>query len=188
MYKLPNGKKISEEALLEALKDYTSDYNYCLDSETGEIIKSEEAKDGSDQSRYYPVKKLSDRVIVSWMHDFAEQIVADEDPMLAGKLICVLKQDKPVENFLAELEKTDWIYGWPQWEFDSCCGEMENWLDELPFMIEDDWQEFYEENCDCPICKAMAEGRSDEKSLKDAFREANFKQAMENIFDENKND
>jgi len=117
------------------------------------------------------------------MNEFVNGLIKIENPFLAGILLQALNKPNPKNEFIKAIKEHEesWIYGWNQWRADAAFEEAEIWLDSLPIDIRENWQEFFEENCDCPICKAMAEGRTNELSLKNAFREANFKQVMDSI-------
>lgn len=186
MYKLPNNIKIDEEAVKNAMLDYQVDDFYYLDYETGKVISGRQIVDDgveSEENRYYEIIKLSDEHVISWMEWLTRELIADEDLEFAKSLLVILKKPEPIKNFLVAIEG-NWSYGWPQCENDFCYEEMEKWFDTLPFEVEDDWQDFFAENCDCPICQAMAQGHTDEKLLKDAFRETKFKQVMGGIVGE----
>lgn len=87
-------------------------------------------------------------------------------------------------NFVKALKqsKDGWIYGWDSWEGDNAFEKMKLWFEKLPFDIKEKMEYF----CDCPICQTMKEGRTSEKDLKNAFRETNFKNVMEDIYQDNK--
>lgn len=53
----------------------------------------------------------------------------------------------------------------------------------LPFEIREKMDDF---GCDCPICQAMKEGKTSEIELRDAFRQANFKNVLDDIFGKKK--
>lgn len=187
MFYLPNNKKIDEEAICGAFEDMNLNNIYYLDAETGHILLESEKilKDYNlkGSKRYYRIPKIPTVVELGWMKELAEELIAIENPFLAGILLQALKKSNSKDEFIKVIKKNEesWIHGWNQWRADATFEEIEIWLDGLPIDIREDWQEFFEENCDCPICKAMAEGRDDFDSLKDAFRKANFKQVMGNI-------
>jgi hypothetical protein len=185
MYTLPNKKRINEDDLFDAYLSYKSRALFFLDAGTGEIRKvAPEDANGlrGDPERYYGIPTTDEAIIISWMDLMAREFVAFENPELAEKLLDILAGENPIENFHRAIEG-DWSYGWPQWEQDMAFEEIEKWLDSLPFEVDDDWQEFFESNCDCAICQAMAKGSDDEKSIKVAFQEEKFKEVMRGIMD-----
>ncbi len=194
MFILPNNKQINYEAVIDAILDQTKENIYWLDVDTGEclpetvIIKNNGKMnfENGKNSRYFKVPKVYDFDRLQWMASYITEMVENEDKGFAKRLEEIMQYEKPYDNFIGILEEKEdegWIYGWSQWERDNAFEEMIKWFDKLPFEIREE-MDIIDDNC--PICRAMKEGRISEKELKNAFREANFKNAMKDIYGEKK--
>ncbi|MCK5027711.1 MAG: hypothetical protein KAS07_04795 [Candidatus Pacebacteria bacterium] len=184
MYILPNNKQINIDKLKDAFADLNVEKKYYLDTETGEIISSE--KDiqkikAEINKRYFVVPKLPSSLMISWMQEFAEEMVIFDNPKLSKKLIEILEKEKPIENFMKFLskDKSGWIHGWSQWESDYIFEKIEDWFCALSIDIEDDMSELDD---DCPLCRMMKEGVNDLETLQKGFREAKAKQMTDALF------
>ena len=184
MYVLPNNKQINIDDLENAFADFNLEKKYYLDAETGEIIflKKNIQKTGAEiNKRYFAVPKLPSSLMISWMQEFAEEMVSFDNLELSKKLIEILEKEKPIENFMKFLskDKSGWIHGWSQWESDYIFEKIEDWFYTLPIDIEDDMSELDD---DCPLCRMMKEGVSDMETLQKGFREAKAKQMTDALF------
>jgi len=194
MFILPNDKQIDYEAVIDAMLDSAEEHIYRLDCETGEcgseikLIKEiGKAKfDAGQNSKYFQVPKITDFERLRWIESYITGVVEDEDKIFAEKLRNILVEENPYDNFIKTLEesKDGWIYGWNSWEGDSAFEEMKQWFARLPFEIREEMDCF---DGDCPICRAMEEDRISEEELKDAFREANFNNVLEDIYKDGEN-
>jgi len=192
MYKLANGKEIDEDECLDALNDNGGEFFHWLDSETGEVVTIAELDDMVDvdemsdkydsDPRYFAIPKLETHEKYEIMVKFAE-FAAHEDKDLAEKLFIALNGQGAFRRFKDAVYSAgkEWVDSWYEWEKESLFEYLDAWLKDLPIDINDGWQDFFENNCDCPICQAMARGDTDEESLRDAFREANFNQVVGDI-------
>lgn len=185
MFILPNKKPINMDKLEEAFLDLDLKNIYYLDTKTGEIQKniqiSREAKE-----RYFVVPKLSEDIMMSWMKKFAEEMVPFDTPELGEKLLAELKKENPIKCFmdLLTVDKSGWIHGWSQWEVDHVYEEIIDWFRSLPIDIEDDMSELDD---DCPLCRMMKEGVTDEETIKKGFQKANAKQMIDDMFEKKNN-
>lgn len=154
MFVLPNGTRIDDEGIIKALKDDSSKYKYYLDILTGQVglIEDEKRKIEKkiDKNRYFKIPKISESKKIEWARGYVKEMMFLEDE-LSIRLLKVLEEKKGGFNkFFKIIEKTDEIYGWPQWEYDNLCDEMDDWFEILPVDIEDKW----EFDCDCAVCQA----------------------------------
>jgi hypothetical protein len=189
MFILSNGKQINYEAIVDAMLDFANDRVYWFDAQTGErrldfdFIKNSGKTnfEAEKKNRYFKVPKISEFIRLQWMADYTEEMVEDEDEMLAKKLGEILKDENPYDNFIKALEKEEkgWIYGWDSWEGDNAFEVMKKWFAKLPLEIKEEMDYF----CDCPICQATKDGKTSPEELKDAFRKANLKNMLDDIFD-----
>ena len=180
MYILPNKKQINIDKLKEAFGDFNLERKYYLDAETGDIAQSIQDRHKIGD-RYFEVPKLPASLMISWMREFAKEMVPFDNPELGRKLIKALEKENPAENFMALLtpDESGWIHGWSQWEADYIYEEIEEWFFSLPINIEDDMSELDD---DCPLCRMMKEGVNDMETLKRGFQEANAKRMVDGIF------
>lgn len=182
MYILPNKKPINMDKLEEAFLDLDLKNIYYLNAETGEVMSNKdgqvlhEAKEG-----YFFVPKLSESIIISWMKNFAKEMVSFDKPELGEKLLVELKKENPMKCFMDKLtaDESGWTHGWSQWEADHVDEEIIEWFCHLSINIEDDMSELDD---DCPLCRMMKEGVTNEETIKKGFREANAKQIVDNMF------
>ena len=192
MFILPNNKQIDYEAVIDAMINPADKHIYWLDSETGECLlesmlikKIGTANFNSEKNKkYFKVPKITNFSRLQWMASYITEMVEFENEEFAKKLEKIINRENPYINFVKVLKKSKdgWIYGWDSWEGDSAFEEMKEWFKKLPFEIKEEMEFF----CDCPICQAMKEGRTSEKDLKHAFREANFKNVLGDIYQDNK--
>jgi|WetSurMetagenome_2_1015567.scaffolds.fasta_scaffold02025_11 hypothetical protein len=194
MFILSNGKQINTEAIVDAMLDPANDRAYWFDVQTGEcrldidfIKNTGKANfEAGKNNRYFKVPKISGFIRSQWMADYVAEMIEDEDKMFAKKLKEILKNENPYERFIKALEEGEkgWIYGWDSWEGDNAFEVIKEWFARLPLDIKEKMDSF----CDCPICQAVEEGKTSQEELKDAFRKANLKNILDNIFNkENKN-
>lgn len=193
MFILPNNRQIDYEALIDAMLDQIQEHIYWFDTETGEcrlgvtLIKmiGQASLNAGKNRRYFKAPKITNFTRLRWMASYTEEMVEHENKEFAQKIKKIIAEENSYDNFIKALEesKVGWIYGWTSWEGDNAFEKMKKWFITLPFEIKEEMDHF---NDDCPICRAMKEGRTSEKELKDAFRKANFKNALEDIYGENK--
>ena len=184
MYVLPNKKQININKLKDAFADFNLEKKYYLDAETGEILlfkKSVQKTKAGINKKYFAVPKLPKSLMISWMQEFAKEMIPFDNLKLSKKLVAILEKEKPIENFMKLLnkDKSGWIHGWSQWESDYIFEKIEEWFDDLPIDIEDDMSELDD---DCPLCRMMKEGVSDMETLQKGFREAKAKQMTDLLF------
>ncbi|MCK5062167.1 hypothetical protein KAR28_06515 [Candidatus Parcubacteria bacterium] len=173
--------------LEKAFADMNLKNLYYLDAETGEILSGKDTQISREKkARYFIVPKLSEDVVISWMREFAEEMVPFDNPELGRKLIKALEKENPAKNFIAILtpDESGWIHGWAQWEADHIYEEIVDWFCDLPINIEDDMSELDD---DCPLCRMMKEGVNDMETIKKGFQEANAKRMVEDIFEKANN-
>ena len=115
------------------------------------------------------------------MEEFIDSMLWGDNPKLAEKLTNALTGKTPIKTFFNILssDKSGWIHGWSQWEFDFLWEEIIDWFCSLPINIEDDMSELDD---DCPLCRMMKEGVNDLETLKAGFEQVNDKQKIENMF------
>lgn len=191
MFILPNNRQINYEALIDAMLDQTKEHIYWFDAETGEcrlgiiLIKmiGQASLNAGKNRRYFKAPKITDFTRWRWMASYTEEMVEHENKEFADKIKKIIAEENSYDNFIKALEesKDGWIYGWTSWEGDNAFEEMKKWFVTLPFEIKEEMDHFDD---DCPICRAMKEGRTSEKELKDAFREANFKNAVGDVYEQ----
>jgi len=171
------------DKLEEAFSDFDLNRKYYLDAETGEVLTGiqDNYKIGD---RYFEAPKLPASTKLSWMREFVDDMILFDCPDLFYKLKEALTDENQAVRFMEILSshESGWIHGWAQWEADHIYEEIENWFCSLPINIEDDMSELDD---DCPLCRMMKEGVNDLETLKKGFRQANFKQVMDDI-DKNK--
>lgn len=191
MFKLPNGKKINEEMVIEAMEDSNLSDSHFLNIKTGEVEKVSELFDDAvgkryeelDNERYIKIPRISTNQYYEWMKEYTQEFIEREDPEFAKKVNDVLTGKNTFQKFKELLSSSEegWIHGWDQWKSDCVYEEFTKWLAGLPIEITEEFEGFD----DCPICQAMKEGVTSEKELKAAFRKARLKGAVVNILDEN---
>jgi len=193
MFILSNNKQIDYEAIIDAMLDLVVDHIYWLDAQTGMcnleswFIKNSGKVnfESGKNNRFFRVPKIAEFERWQWIAGYIAEMVECENKEFAKKLEEIKLGKNPYYDFIKILEEKEnegWIYGWNSWEGDSAFEEMKKWFIKLPLEIEEKMDHFD----DCPICKAMEEGRTSEKELKDAFREANFKNVLDDIYDKDK--
>lgn len=194
MFLLPNNKQIDYETIINAVLDLDKNKTYWLDAETGKCYQDDDLLKNNGKTnfelkknnRYFLIPKINDFDRLQCMKEYTTEMVENEDRKFAEKLKITLNDKNPYDNFikiLEENEKDGWIYGWDSWEGDNAFEEMKEWFMTLPFEIREKMDDF---GCDCPICQAMKEGKTSEIELRDAFRQANFKNVLDDIFGEKK--
>jgi len=181
MYILPNKNPINMDKLEKAFLDLDLKNIYYLHAETGEVIDNTQIL-REEKEKYFVVPKLSEETMISWMKEFAEEMVPFDAPELGEKLLIELKKENPIKRFMDKLtvDKSGWIHGWPQWEVDHVFEEIIDWFSSLPIDIEDDMSELDD---DCPLCRIMKEGVTDEETIKKGFQELKAKQMVDCMFE-----
>ena len=79
------------DKLEEAFLDLDLRNIYYLHSETGEIIDNTRIS-REEKEKYFVVPKLSKETMISWMKEFAEEMVPFDTPELGEKLLIELKK------------------------------------------------------------------------------------------------
>jgi len=154
MFVLQNGVKIDEKGIIKALNDSMSLHKYYFDAITGQVgfidgEKKQLDKKPIDKNRYFEIPRISEKTKISWAKDFAQEFVVSENTFLANLFVKILKKGF-FGDFLKLLEKTDFIYGWTQWEYDCINKKIEDWFETISVDIKDEW----EFDCDCMACQA----------------------------------
>lgn len=147
MLKLSSGIKIDEDGVIEAIKCSDASVSHYLDAVTGQVGGVKQNSKKLSKNRYFKIAKVSESKEIKWAKSYVKELMDPKDK-LSGKLLKSLQ--KGFDNFYKTIEKTDEIYGWPQWEQDLAYEEVENWIDTLPIDIANEW----EWDCDCAICQA----------------------------------
>ncbi len=173
MLKLSNGKKIDEEGIISAMGGDETGKKYFLDSLLGEVIIAENESTMSEfknKKRYFLIPEVDRVKQLSWLKEAVAEVMSREDEKIFKLLSKAFVRGKSYDQCIDLIKQTDesWIYGWNSWRGDCLYDEMLDWLESLPIKIKEE-QEFFD---DCPICRAMKEGRDSLEELKDAFREA----------------
>ncbi|KKP37164.1 MAG: hypothetical protein UR23_C0006G0011 [Candidatus Roizmanbacteria bacterium GW2011_GWA2_32_13] len=151
MFKLPNGKKINEEALINAMEKKNIKFSYFLNTKTGKVKKERSEK--PNDKYLVKIPRISDRLFYDWMKEYTDEFINREDPGFAKKVYNLLEnniQIKKIINLLKSL-KEGWIHGWDQWKSDNLYQFMQDWLDGLSLNITEEFEGFD----DCPICQKM---------------------------------
>lgn len=161
MFILPNGSKIDEEGVIKGLGNNNISSKYFLDIITGEVgvtdIKDKKINDKIvDNKRYFEIPGVPEKDKIKNIKEFIKEMVLPENRFLGNLLNKTLKGG--MGSFLKLLKKTDWIYGWPQWEGDYLYDEMRDWFETLPIEIKDNWQDELDD--DCPLCQLMKQGEN----------------------------
>ena len=173
MLKLANGKIIDEEGIIKALGGDAKGKKYFLDSLSGEVIiaaKESTISEFKNKERYFLIPEVDRAKQFEWLKSCAAEVMSHEDEKIFKLLSKTFAKGKSYDQCLDLIKQTDenWLYGWNSWRGDCLYEEMLDWLAGLPIKIKEE-QEFFD---DCPICRAMKEGRDSLEELKDAFREA----------------
>lgn len=173
MLVLPNGAKIDEDGLFKALDNDVAGKRFYLDALTGEVGifncgKKEQGKI-LDKDRYFEIPKIQEKIKLKWAKEFVKEMVYMEDESLAKKFCAILgAKNAKYSDFCKFLEKTDWRYGWPQWECDCAAEEERKWLDALPIEIEDNWEDELDDGC--PLCQLLKQGSHTVEDFKEAAK------------------
>ncbi|TSC94087.1 MAG: hypothetical protein CEN87_640 [Parcubacteria group bacterium Licking1014_1] len=159
MFILPNGSKIDEGGVIKGLSDDDDSRKYYLDAVTGEVgiidVKDKKINDKiADDKRYFEIPRVPEKDKIKNIKKFINEMVSPENRFLGNLLNKILKGG--IGSFLKLLKKTDWIYGWPQWERDCLYDKMLDWFETLPVEIKDDWEKELDD--DCPLCQSIKQG------------------------------
>lgn len=191
MFLLPNNSQINYEAVIEGMLDQNNDY--WLDVRSGSCFKQDVYERMIDKFDYKPligirffkIPKVDDATLKQFMIGYIKGIVEFENIDFAKQLLEILERQDACKNFVSISEKKEdkgWIYGWEQWVGDGAFEEMKKWFTSLSIEIREEIDDF---GCDCPICQAMVEGKTSEEELKKAFKKANFKSILKDIYSDN---
>lgn len=175
MFKLPSGKKIDEERVINAMENGDISNSHFLDTKTGEVNSISKKY---DSKRFLKIPKIPSKQMYKWMKEYIKEFIGHEDPEFTKRLNSVLKVKKPfklLEDLLENSEK-GWIHGWKQWKQDYVYEEMTEWLMNLPLNIKDEW-EFSD---DCASCQAMKKASEANRELTLKELESAFEKAKKN--------
>ena len=141
--------------------DSVSD-KYFLDIITGEVgvvdTKDKKIDDKIiDNKRYFKIPRVSAKDKIEWAEEFTVEIIMPENKFLAKFLDKAVKRGG-IDYFLKLLKKTDWIYGWPQWERDNTEDKMLDWFETLSIEIKEDQEKGLDDGC--PLCQSMKQGEN----------------------------
>lgn len=175
MFRLPNGKMIDEENIIEAMKNKNSSRLFLLfflDTTTGDV-KSFQKK--PRDNKYLEIPTIPDSVILEWMKEYTDNFINQEDSKFAKKVYTTLKDKDSFDKFknLLEQSKKGWIHGWVQWHADCVYEKLQEWLFSLPINIEEE----FELSDNCSICQAMKEAEKSGRNLSKEELEEAFAQA-----------
>lgn len=173
MFKLPNDKKIDEEALTNAMEQSNVKDLCFLNTKTGKVKKEKSEK--PNDNNLIKIPRISDRLFYGWMKEYTDEFINREDPIFAKKVYDVIKDNKQIKKFSSLLKKSKegWIHGWAQWKSDNLYEFMKEWLNGLSINITEEFEGFD----DCPICQKMVLAEKSginlsKEELKEAFAQA----------------
>lgn len=182
MFKLPNGEKINEEVLTNAMEKRNSTFSYFLNTKTGKVIKEKSEK--PNDKNLIKIPQISDRLLYDWLKEYTDEFINHEDPNFAKKVYNLLENNVQAKNIINLLKssKEGWIHGWDQWKSDNLYEFMQDWLSSLSLNITEKFEGFD----DCPICQKMMLAEEEGINLSKEELKAAFVQAKENELTINK--
>lgn len=152
--------RIDEDGIADSMSDRNPRIIGVFDIVSGQVAimqKREWRAALFDKKRYVPIPKISQKTQSKWMREFVRDILSGEHPLLAKKIISVLKEkgDRGVDDavVLIAKDKENWIDAWNCWKGDSLWTEILTWFETLPVSIESSWDED-----DCELCKLAKQG------------------------------
>lgn len=156
IFKLPNGKPIDEDMIMQGMQDSNLMNYYFLNTQTGEVEifldgdERIETIDEMDIETYIPIERLASYEQYQWMEDFISDLVEPEDKQAAEKLSIAIQGKGAFRRFKDVLHKIDngWLEAWYQWEEDSLYEAMKEWFTTLPIKITEEFD-------DCKVCDHM---------------------------------